>query len=76
MNHGMVYNYGMASKPEVVKTTSTPITYNCSKLIFDECFLINTNNTSLFTKLVKGRDIALSTISVDTHFALFNIFNE
>lgn len=76
MNHGMIPNYGMASKPEVVKTTATPIKYDFSKLIFDECFLINSNNTQLFTKLVKGRDIALSTISVDTHYALFNLFNE
>ena len=76
MNHGMSPNLGMASKPEVVKLTATPITYSFSKLIFDECFMINTNNTHLFTKLVKGRDNAISTVSVQTHFELFNLFNE
>lgn len=43
MNHGMIPNMAVASKPEVVKTTATPITYHLSKLVFDECFFVSEN---------------------------------
>lgn len=54
----------MASKPEVVKTTATPITYHLSKLVFDECFFVSDNSTRLFTRFAKDRDVAHSTVSV------------
>lgn len=76
MNHGMVPNLGMATRPEVVVTTASPITYELPKTVYDECFLISDNNTRLFTRQKKYRDITHTTVSVSTHFALFNIFNE
>ena len=45
MNHGMVPNLAMATRPEVVRTSATPITIELPKLIFDECFLVSDNNT-------------------------------
>ena len=45
-------------------------------MVYDECFLVSDNNTNLFSKQRKNVDISLSTVSVETHFNLFNIFNE
>ena len=64
MNHGMIPNLGMATIPQVVITTASPITYEFPKTIFDECFLISDNNTKLFTRQVKYRDVAHTTVSV------------
>ena len=66
----------LVSKPDVMLTTSTPIKYELPKMIFDECFLISDNNTKLFTQQRKYLDISFSTVSTETHFSLFNIFNE
>lgn len=76
MNHGMVPNLGMATRPDVMKITASPITFEMPKLVFDECFLVSDNNTQLFTRQAKYRDTAHATVSVSTHFSLFNIFNE
>ena len=45
-------------------------------MVYDECFLISDNNMNLFSQQRKGVDISFSTVSVETHFRLFNIFNE
>jgi hypothetical protein len=66
----------LVSKPDVMVKNSTPIKYELPKMIFDECFLISDNNTNLFSQQRKGLDVSMSTISVDNHFKLFNIFNE
>lgn len=66
----------LVSKPDVMITTSTPIKYELPKMIFDECFLISDNNTNLFRQQRKFVDVSFSTVSVETHFSLFNIFNE
>lgn len=66
----------LVSKPDVMITTSTPIKYELPKMIFDECFLISDNNTNLFSQQRKFVDVSFSTVSVETHFSLFNIFNE
>lgn len=76
MQHGMQQNMLLVSKPDVVISTSTPIKYEIPKMVFDECFLISDNNTKLFTKQRKLQDVSFSTVSVETHFGLFNIFNE
>jgi hypothetical protein len=45
-------------------------------MIYDECFFAGDNHIKLFTQIRKGVDISFSTVSVQTHFKFFNIFNE
>ena len=45
------------------------------KLIFDDGMLVSDNNTQTFTRFIKGEDIALSQVSIETHDKFFNIFN-
>jgi len=45
-------------------------------MIFDECFLLSDNNTKLFSQKRKYLDECFTTVSVNTHFSFFNIFNE
>ena len=45
-------------------------------MLYDECFLLSDNNTRMYTHLRKGLDSSFSTVSIDTHFDLFNIFSE
>lgn len=66
----------LVSSPTVMMSNSSPICYNLPKMVYDECFLISDNNTNLFSRQRKDVDVTLSTISVETHFSLFNIFNE
>ena len=66
----------LASKPEVQANNHQPIEFVLPKMIYDECFLINDNNTALFRKERKGVDVSMSTISVENHYRFFNIFNE
>ena len=75
MQHGMQQNMLLVSKPDVTISTSSPIKFELPKMIFDECFLISDNNTKLFSKHRKFQDVSFSTVSVETHFGLFNIFN-
>lgn len=76
MQHGMQQNMALVSKPDVMITTSTPIKYELPKMVFDECFLVSDNNSGLFSIQRKFKDVAFSQVSVETHFSLFNIFNE
>lgn len=76
MQPGMVQNMLLVSKPDVMMSNSSPIEFHLPKMIFDECFLISDNNTRLFTKQRKNVDVSFSTVSVKTHFSLFNLFNE
>ena len=63
MNQNML----LVSKPDVVVSCSSPITFNLPKLIFDECFLLNDNNTGVFRKERKGVDQSFSYVSIETH---------
>ena len=66
----------LANKPEIFISTSNPINFEVPKMVYDECFLLTDNNNALFSQQRKYLDPSLATVSVDTHFSLFNIFNE
>ena len=72
----MQQNMALVSKPDVMLTTSSPITFEIPKMVFDECFLVSDNNSRLYSTQRKFRDVAFNQVSVETHFSLFNIFNE
>jgi DNA helicase INO80 len=76
MQTGMCQNMSLVTAPTIYVANKNPINVIIPKLIYDECFLISDDNTRLFTKYNKGMDVSLSTVSVDTHFKLFNIFSE
>jgi hypothetical protein len=76
MQCGMNQNLSLLSKPEVIVSNHSPITFNLPKMIYDECFLVSDNNTKVFSKLKKGLDVSFSNVSVENHFQFFNIFNE
>ena len=65
----------LVSKPDIFVANKNPITIDIPQLVYDECFMISDNNTRLFTQLRRGLDESMATVSVDTHFGLFNIFN-
>lgn len=50
MQHGMQQNMLLVNKPDVMVKNSTPIKFELPKMVFDECFLISDNNSSLFTQ--------------------------
>ena len=52
-----------------------PITFEVPKIIYDECFMVTDNMTTLFRKIRKNVDASLSEVSIDTHMNFFNIFN-
>ena len=54
---------------------SNPIQFDIPRLLYDECFLISDNNTTLFKKLIKGEDSAFCEVGIETHMKFFNIFN-
>ena len=72
----MLQNMSLVSSPTVMVSASTPICFEIPKMVYDECFLVSDNNTNTFTQQRKGIDVSMSSISVETHFKLFNIFNE
>ena len=72
----MQQNMALVSKPDVMLTTSSPITFEIPKMVFDECFLVSDNNSRLYSTQRKFRDVAFNQVSVENHFSLFNIFNE
>lgn len=76
MQPGMLQNMSLVSTPTVMMSNSSPICFNLPKMVYDECFLISDNNSNLFSKQRKNVDVSLSSVSVETHFSLFNIFNE
>lgn len=75
LHTGMQQNMLMASKPDITVLSSNPISFELPKMVFDECYMVTDNNTSLFTQFRKFLDPCFSTVSVETHFSLFNIFN-
>ena len=44
-------------------------------MVYDECYFVNDNSTALFSRHKKGLDPSMATMSAETHFGLFNIFN-
>lgn len=72
---GVQQNMLAVSKPDVMIANSNPIVFELPKQVYDECFFPTDNNTRLFTKFAKGLDQSMTTVSIDTHFSLFNIFN-
>ena len=66
----------LVSSPSIYVANNNPITFEVPKMMYDECFLVTDDNTRLFTQYRKNVDVSMSTVSVDTHFSLFNIFNE
>ena len=68
-------NLNFQSTPEVRTQVHNPIRFVIPKLIFDDGMLISENNTQTFTRFIKGEDIALSQVSIDTHARFLNIFN-
>jgi DNA helicase INO80 len=75
MQTGMLQNMSLVTKPDIFIANTNPISFELPQLIYDECFMISDNNTRLFTKQAKGIDQSMITVSVETHFKLFNIFN-
>ena len=76
LNLGIVPNLWLPARPEVVIGNQSPIDFALPKLVYDECFLPTDNMTRLYTHIRRDCDPAFSTVSAQTHFALFNIFTE
>lgn len=76
LNLGSQMNMLLPGKPEIYTSNESPISYTLPKMVYDDCFLLSDNNTSLFRKERFFQDSAFATVSVKTHFDLFNIFNE
>ena len=72
---GVQPNLSFSSAPEVRTQVHNPIRLVIPKLIFDDGLLISDNNTQTFTRFIKGEDISLSQVSIETHAKFFNIFN-
>jgi len=72
---GVQANIAYQTSPDVRSQALNPITQCVPKLIFDECWLISDNNRHTFTQVRKHVDISMSSIAIDTHYSLFNIFN-
>lgn len=74
MQVGMQPNPFFQQVPELRTLMRNPINFEVPKLVYDECFMVTDNQTRLFRKV--GRiDDSMSTVSVSTHMAFFNIFN-
>ena len=72
---GVQQNHYYSQNPEVRTSANNPIRLIIPKLIFDECFLPTTNMNSTWRKMIPGEDIALSNVSITTHYRFFNLFN-
>jgi DNA helicase INO80 len=75
LQHGMLQNMSLVSKPDIVVGNQSPIEFVLPKMVFDECYFISDNSTNLFSQQRKGLDASFSNVSVETHFKFFNIFN-
>ena len=49
MQHGVLPNTSSAPRPEVYTAMSNPISFELPQMVYDECFLLNDNNTALFS---------------------------
>lgn len=76
LNLGAQMNMLLPAKPEIYTSNESPINFTLPKMVYDDCFLLNDNNAGLFRKQQLYKDSAFATVSVKTHFDLFNIFNE
>lgn len=72
---GVIQNPAYINHPEIRSQCYNPIRLQIPKLIFDECFLVSTNSTQTFTRLIPNEDVAFSQVGIETHLKFFNIFN-
>jgi len=54
---------------------SNPIVLTLPKLVFDELLLVSDNQNATYRKLIKYEDISLCSLSTESHYKFFNIFN-